>query len=99
MLLVAAASTAPPSGGAGWRSPATRCQELAGTFRIAPALRPVVMDMCRQAPTFRRQVARIAGTSGFVVTVEQVVFPSTTSWRAQTDIARVGGELRSADVQ
>ena len=52
-----------------WTAPAARCETLAEGLRIAPVLRPVVVDMCRRAPTFRRQVARIARQSGLEVTM------------------------------
>jgi hypothetical protein len=86
---------------AGWRSPATRCEVMAGSLRIAPVLRGVVADLCRRSPTFRRQVARLTDADGLTVTVQRLVVPPTSAslWRAQTMITRVGGRVRSADVQ
>jgi hypothetical protein len=51
----AAAGDAPDA----WRSPALRCQAGAAALRIAPTLRPLVAELCRRAPTFRRQVTRL----------------------------------------
>jgi hypothetical protein len=95
LVFAVGAGTAPT---AGWQSPAMRCQAHARTLRIAPALRPLVADLCRRAPTFRRQVIRLAAEPGITLTVEQKPFPATTTCRAQTAMTRVGGRLRSADV-
>jgi hypothetical protein len=83
----------------GWQSPAARCEAMARDLRIAPELHPIVADLCRRSSTFRRQVARLSDEDGLVVTVEQMVIPSTSPWRAQSAIARVGGHVRTADVQ
>jgi len=83
---------------AGWRSPATRCEVMAGDLRIPPALRAVVVDLCQRSPTFRRQVGRLAEADGLTVTLYLIGSPSA-SWRAQTVITRVGGQVRSADVR
>ena len=60
-----------------------------------------MVDLCRRSPTFRRQVARLADVDGLTVTVHRLMLPppSTALWRAQTLITRVGGLVRSADVQ
>jgi hypothetical protein len=100
--LVFAVAGGPEAGSAGgWRSPATRCEVMAGSLRVAPPLRGVVVDLCRRSPTFRRQVARLTDADGLTVTVTRLVMPpaSTSLWRAQTLITRVGGLVRSADVQ
>jgi hypothetical protein len=89
-----AAADAPGS----WQSPAARCQANAAALRIAPSLRPLVADLCRRAPTFRRQVTRLAADRDFLITVEQKPAPPTVTWRAHTSMTRVGGRLRSADV-
>ena len=44
-------------------------------------------------------MARLADAGGLTVTVRLVVLPSTSPCRAQTVIARVDGQVRSADVQ
>ena len=100
--LVFAVAGGPEAGSAGgWRSPAARCEVMAGSLHIAPPLRGVVVDLCRRSPTFRRQVARLTDADGLTVTVHRLVLPppSTALWRAQTLITRVGGLVRSADVQ
>jgi hypothetical protein len=81
-----------------WQSPALRCQANAATLRIAPSLRPLVADLCRRAPSFRRQVTRLAAARDFVITVDLKPMPPTVSWRAHTSMTRVDGHLRSADV-
>jgi hypothetical protein len=100
--LVFTVAGGPEAGSAvGWRSPATRCEVMAGSVRFAPALRGVVGDLCRRSPTFRRQVARLTGADGLTVTVQRLLVPLTPSspWRAQTLITRVGGLVKSAEVQ
>jgi hypothetical protein len=82
-----------------WTAPSARCETLAEGLQIAPALRPVVVDMCRRAPTFRRQVARIAGQSGLEVTIAAGLFPATGRTRARTAMTRVEGLLRSATIE
>src|SRR6187551_829758 len=57
LAVVGGPRTEPASGiVGGWQSPATRCEVMAGSLRIAPALHDVVADLCRRSPTFRRQV-------------------------------------------
>jgi hypothetical protein len=82
----------------GWRSPAARCEAMAEQLRISPSLRPLVVAMCRRAPTFRAQVARLASAPDLAVTVTQAVFPAAAPWRAHTAIRRIEGRLQSADV-
>ena len=98
-LVLAAAGGSEPASPGGWRSPAARCEAMAGSLRVPPALHGVVTELCRRSPTFRRQVARLADAGGLTVTVRLVVLPSTSPCRAQTVIARVDGQVRSADVQ
>jgi hypothetical protein len=83
----------------GWRSPAARCEAMTASFRIAPELRDIVVELCRRSSTFRRQVARLTNADGLTITVQQVVVPATAAWRAQAAMKRVGGLLRSADVR
>jgi len=80
-------------------SPAARCEALAAHLRISPRLQAVVADMCRRAPTFRRQLVRLAQDPDLAITVEPGVFPIGGRARAATAIARVNGGLRSADVR
>jgi hypothetical protein len=72
---------------------------MASALHIATPVRPIVADMCRRAPTFRQQVARLAKEPELTVTVERAAFRRTGALRAQTSMTRVGGVLRSADVQ
>jgi hypothetical protein len=88
----------PPSSAA-WRSPAVRCEAMTGRLRIAARLRPMLAEMCRRAPTFRRQVARLVSEPELVVTISETAFPPRTPWRARTTIDSVSGRVRSADVQ
>ena len=99
VIVALVAGSAPPEGAAGWRSPAARCEALAARLEIALEVRPVVADMCRHAPTFRRQVARLATQPDMTVTVRVVAFPPTVRWRARTTIERVEGYVAAADVQ
>jgi hypothetical protein len=99
MLVVGGMLGAVPDAAAEPESPAARCADLAGHLQIEPALQPLVIEMCRRSSTFRRQVARLADADGLTVTVRQVVFPSTSAWRAQAAIRRVGSEVQSVDVQ
>jgi hypothetical protein len=98
--LVFAVAGGPEAAHAGaWRSPAARCEVMAGSFRVAPELRDIVLELCRRSSTFRRQVARLSDADGLTVTVQQVVFPPTAAWRAQAAMKRVRGQLRSASVR
>jgi len=99
--MVGAALGAPPGAAADPVSPAARCEDLSRGLQIAPWLQPIVVDVCLRSPTFRRQVARLADVDGLTVTVHRLIMPapSTALWRAQTLITRVGGLVRSADVQ
>ena len=101
VLMVGVALGAPPEAAADPVSPAARCEDLAGGLQITPWLQPIVADVCRRSPTFRRQVARLAHVDGLTVTVHRLMLPqpATALWRAQTLITRVGGQVRSADVQ
>jgi hypothetical protein len=83
----------------GWRSPAARCVEMATHLDVAPLLRPVVIDMCRRAPSFRRQVARLVSDRDLTVTVRLVGVPATSTFRAESAIGVVRGSVRTADVR
>jgi hypothetical protein len=98
-LVSVMAASPPPEPAGGWRSPAARCEAMAASLDIAPALRPVVADLCHRAPTFRRQIARLAAQPDLTLTVRPVAFASTVRWRAQTTIERVEGRVRLADVR
>src|SRR4051812_3320034 len=98
-LVVAVAGGSEPGSTGGWRSPAARCEAMAGSLRVPTALHGIVTDLCRRSPTFRRQVARLTDADGLTVTVRLVVLPSTSPCRAQTVIAQVDGKVRSANVQ
>jgi hypothetical protein len=82
-----------------WMAPAARCEMLAGTLHIAAPLKPVVTAMCQRAPTFRRQVVRLARVHGLEVRISPG--PVTTGGRARayTSMTRVDGQLRSAIVE
>jgi hypothetical protein len=90
--LLSPADAAPPA------AAIARCESLAGRLGVAPKLKPVVADMCRRAPTFRRQVVRLAAQTALVVTVEPGLFPADGRVRAATAIARIDGGLRRAEV-
>jgi hypothetical protein len=98
-LGISALGSPSPADPAAARSPAARCEALAQRLRISPQLEPVVADMCRRAPTFRRQVVRLAQYTDLAITIEPGLFPYNSRVRATTEIARVGGGLRRADVR
>ena len=75
------------------------CRDLPRSLRVDPHLRPVMVDMCRRAPTFRRQLARIAEEPGLVVTIAVWHTRSTDQTRAITRLDRALGRLRSAGVE
>ena len=75
------------------------CRDLPRTLTIDPMLRKVVVDICRRAPTFRRQLLRIAAHPGLVVTIDVWRFHRTAETHASTAIKREHGQLCSADVR
>ena len=97
-LALSAASTATGAPGP-WMAPAARCEAMAGQLSIAPALLPLVAEMCQRAPTFRRQVMRLARQRGLEVTVTPGHFTVGGRTRARTAMTLVDGELRSARVE
>ena len=92
-----AAPTRPDLPGA-WMSPPARCEIAAEGLRVEPALRPVVVDMCRRSPTFRRQVIRLARQPGLEVRLQAGQFSTFGTVRARTTLTRVDGQLRAAIV-
>jgi hypothetical protein len=98
VLMAGISMGAPPGASADPAAAAARCEALAGGLQIGSELQPVVIDLCRRSSTFRRQMARLADAERLTVTVRQVVFPPTASWRAQAAITRVGGQVRSVNV-
>jgi hypothetical protein len=80
-------------------SPGERCEALTGRFQIAPMLRPILADMCRKAPTFRRQVVRLAQQPGLAVSVDPGLFSPGGRARASTAIGWVDGALQTAEVR
>lgn len=99
LLSVIALSTVPAAGAPGsWMPPAARCEAMAGRLKIAPALLPIVVEMCQRAPTFRRQVMRLARQRGLEVTVAPGHFTAAGRTRARTTMTLVDGQLRTASV-
>ncbi len=68
-------------------------------LRVEPVLRPVVIDMCRRSPTFRRQVIRLARQPGLDVRLQPGHFPTFGQVRARTALTNVDGRLRTAIVE
>jgi hypothetical protein len=97
-LALAGLLRAPAESGA-WMAPSARCEALAATLQIAPPLRPVIAEMCHRAPTFRRQLVRLARHTNLAVTVSRGVFAASGRARARTAMRRVDGELRRAIVE
>jgi hypothetical protein len=98
-ITLAAAPILPADAALPWIAPAARCEALAGRLHVAPPLRPVVARMCRRAPTFRRQVVRLARAQQLDVTLSPAAFGAGARVRARTAMTRVAGELRSAVVE
>ncbi len=68
-------------------------------LQIEMTLEPIVREMCRRSPTFRRQLIRLADAPGLVVTVAtRRVLPSRYA-EATTRFAREHGLLRRAEVE
>ena len=102
ILIAALALSGVPaaSGGPGpWMAPAARCEAMTGRLRIAPALMPLVAEMCRRAPTFRRQVFRLARQPRLEVTVAPGRVARGGRARASTAMTLVDGQLRTARVE
>jgi len=97
-VTLAAAAPRPDSPGA-WMSPPARCEASAEMLRVSPILRPVVIDMCRRSPTFRRQVIRLARQAGLEVQLQSGQFSAFGRVRARSAMTRVDGQLRTAIVE
>jgi len=97
-VTLTAAAPRPDPPGAGM-SPPARCEASAQSLRVAPMLRPVVVDMCRRSPTFRRQVIRLARQAGLEVQLQSGQFSTFGRIRARSAITRVDGQLRTAIVE
>jgi hypothetical protein len=80
-------------------SPARRCDALASRLHVGSSLRPVVAEMCRLSPTFRRQVVRLSQQTDLAITVEPGFFAPASRSNANTAINWVQGALRTADVR
>ena len=74
------------------------CAMLLPALHIEKALEPIVAEMCRRSPTFRRQLIRLAGAPGLVVTVAISRVRISSHVEATTRFAREHGLLRRADV-
>jgi hypothetical protein len=72
---------------------------MAERLRVSAPLRPLVADLCRRAPTFRRQVVRLAREPGLEVSVTTGRFAAHGRARARTALTMVDGQLRSARVE
>jgi hypothetical protein len=76
-----------------------RCEAITVGWQIAPGLQHVVVEMCRRAPTFRRQVARVAQEPDLVVAIQPGRLLAGGRVRASTEITKVDGQVRSAEVR
>ena len=68
-------------------------------LQIETALEPIVREMCRRSPTFRRQLIRLADAPGLVVTVTIRRVRPPSHAEATTRFAREHGLLRRAEVE
>ena len=69
------------------------------TLHIETALEPVVREMCRRSPTFRRQLIRLADAPGLAVTVATRRVRPSSHAEATTRFAREHGLVRRAVVE
>jgi hypothetical protein len=76
-----------------------RCPQPLSMLAMQKALEPVVHEMCRRSPTFRRQLLRLADAPGLVVTIAIVRFRRSDEVAATTRFAREQRLLRRADVE
>src|SRR4051812_50126531 len=90
-LVFAVTGGSEPAGTGGWRSPAARCEAMAGSLRVPPALHGIVTDLCRRSPTFRRQVARLADAGGVTGTGRLLRAPAPAPGPGRTGVAPRGG--------
>ena len=68
-------------------------------LRIAKTLEPVVREMCRRSPTFRRQLIRLANAPRLVVNVAIRPVRTSSHAAARTRFAREHHRLSRADVE
>ena len=76
-----------------------RCAQPRSMLARQTALEPVVHEMCRRSPTFRRQLLRLADAPGLVVTIAIVRSRGSDEVAATTRFAREQRLLRRADVE
>lgn len=103
LLLVVALPSVPVASAVAGDDPAPSsvtalCRDLP-RVRVDPHLRPIVVDMCRRSPTFRRQLARIAEEPRLLVTIDAWRTRWSDRARAGTRLDRQLGSLRSAEVK
>ena len=72
------------------------CAIALPALQIATTLEPIVREMCRRSPTFRRQLIRLADAPGLVVTVAIRRVRTSSDAKATTRFARERGLLRRA---
>ena len=68
-------------------------------LQIAQTLEPIVGEMCRRSPTFRRQLIRLAAAPGLVLTVAIRRVATSSYAEATTRFAREHRRLSRADVE
>jgi hypothetical protein len=76
-----------------------RCASPLPALQIEKPLEPIVREMCRRSLTFRRQLIRLAGAPGLVVTVTVRPLRTSSDAEAITRFVREHGLLRRADVE
>ena len=85
--------------GAEVREAVERCALPRSMLEMQKGLEPIVHEMCRRSPTFRRQLFRLADAPGLVVTIAIVRFRTSDQVAATTRFAREQRLLRRADVE
>jgi hypothetical protein len=68
-------------------------------LQIETTLEPIVREICRRSPTFRRQLIRLADAPGLVVTVATWRVRLSSHAEGTTRFAREDGLLRRAEVK
>jgi hypothetical protein len=75
------------------------CPDPTAVMSVERPFRPIVHELWRRAPTFRRQVLRIRQESSLTVAIGLWRFTSPADLRARTVFAHVEGRLTRADIE
>jgi hypothetical protein len=76
-----------------------QCAPSPPNLQVERRLQPIVHEMWHRSPTFRRQVMRLTGEPGLVVTISIWRLETSSNRRATTRLTRDRWLLRGAQVQ